>query len=52
MANAWENWCSDLFFSSQEMLLPNLKPVATLQYKPEGPHVPFYMAKAILASGA
>ena len=25
------------------MLLSNLKPVATLQYKPEGPHVLFYM---------
>ena len=25
------------------MLLSNLKPVATLQYQPEGPHVLFYM---------
>ena len=25
------------------MLLSNLKPVATLQHKPEGPHVLFYM---------
>ena len=33
----------DLFFSSQEMLLSNLKPVATLEYQPEGPHVLFYM---------
>ena len=33
----------DLFCSSQEMLLSNLKPVATLQYQPEGPHVLFYM---------
>ena len=30
-------------FSNQEMILSNLKPVATLQYKPEGPHVVFYM---------
>ena len=30
-------------FSNQKMLLSNLKPVATLQYKPEGPHVLFYM---------
>ena len=28
-------------FSNQEMLLSNLKPVATLQYKPEGLHVLF-----------
>ena len=32
-----------LFFSSQEMILSNLKPVATLQYQPKGPHVLFYM---------
>ena len=32
-----------LFFSSQEMTLSNLKPVATLQYQPKGPHVLFYM---------
>ena len=30
-------------FSNQEMLLSNLKSVATLQYKPEGLHVLFYM---------
>ena len=28
-----------LFFSSQERILSNLKPVATLQYQPKGPHV-------------
>ena len=35
------------------MLLSNLKPVAALQYKAEGPHVLFYMttAKANLVSG-
>ena len=32
-----------LFFISQEMILSNLKPVATLQYQPKGPHVLFYM---------
>ena len=32
-----------LFFTSQEMILSNLKPVATLQYQPKGPHVLFYM---------
>ena len=32
-----------LFFSSQEMILSNSKPVATLQYQPKGPHVLFYM---------
>ena len=31
------------FFISQEMILSNLKPVATLQYQPKGPHVLFYM---------
>ena len=53
MSNTWENWFSDLFFSSQEMLLSNLKLVATLQYKPEGPHVLLYMTatKANLVSG-
>ena len=30
-------------FSNQEMILSNLKLVATLQYKPEDPHVLFYM---------
>ena len=25
------------------MILSNLKPVATLQYQPKGPHVLFYM---------
>ena len=30
-------------FSNQEAILSNLKPIATLQYKPEGPHVLFYM---------
>ena len=30
-------------FSNQEMILSNLKQVATLQYKLEGPHVLFYM---------